>query len=477
MQVSLPALPARRDWAGRRTASGRRPKPPQAGRPHVPTGELRQPGLEVTVVEDTPALVPEIRCSLLLSITRAISSSFDLDEVLGQLLETVRTVVPYDAAGIFILSKTVSPVHAPFGSHMIAGMALHGFRQRPREDDPMLKHGRGIVGLVIRTGATVIVPDVRSDPHYVEGRPTTLSEIAVPITVGGRAIGALDLESDSLRAFSKADAEILEFIANAAALSIERTLLNQEILEKKRMDGQLEVAREVQASLLPQGPPRLDGYEIAAVNIPNIQVGGDYYDYIPLAGGDLALAIADVAGKGVPAALVMASFRAALRTQLGHDPDLPGAMAAVNAFLVDFLKESEFVTAFCASLKPADGRLRYVNCGHNPPLLLRADGRAEKLEDGGTILGFSRDALFAAGEVQLHPGDLLVLYTDGVIEARGPADEDFGIEGLERVLRTSTAAGAEGLIREVIQATQTFSGSTSYADDFTLVILRRAGRA
>jgi len=418
-------------------------------------------------------MLPDVRCSLLLSITRAITTSFDLDDVLHELLETVSSVVPFDAGGIFILRRAFPDVNAPLPSHRIAGMALRGYPERPREDDAMLKSGRGIVGQVIRTGGTIIAPDVRDHPHYVEARATTRSEIAVPIAVHGQVIGALNLESDHLRAFSRTDAEILEFIAGAAALMIERTLLNRELLEKKGLDSQLEIARDVQSSLLPDGPPELEDYEMAAVNIPNIQVGGDYYDYIPLQRRRLAVAIADVSGKGIPAALVMASFRAALRTQLGHDPDVAGAMTAVNAFLVDFLKESEFVTAFCAALKLSDGRLEYVNGGHNPPLLLRAGGGTEMLEAGGMILGFSRDSFYDAGEVEMRPGDVLVLYTDGVIEARNRAGEEFGVARLERVLRETEAAPIEEVVRAVVAAGRSFSETEQFDDDLTLVVLRR----
>ncbi|MFH1143995.1 MAG: GAF domain-containing SpoIIE family protein phosphatase [Candidatus Eisenbacteria bacterium] len=420
---------------------------------------------------EQPTMVPEVRCSVLLDILRAINTSFDLDEILNHLLQTVRSVVPYDAAGIFILRTTITPEGA-LASHVIAGMAMYGFPDT-REDDPMLKSAKGVVGLVIRTGATKIVPDVRLDPDYIPGRPQTRSEIAVPVAVGGKVIGALNLESDDPRAYSKADAEILEFIANAAALSIERALLNREVLEKKRIDGQLDVARQVQASLLPEAPPRLAGYDVAAINIPNAQIGGDYYDYIELANQRMGLAIADVAGKGVPAALIMASFRAALRTQLVHDPDVPGAVAAVNAFLVDFLKDDEFVTAFCAALRLPDGRIEYVNGGHNPPLILRAEGGVDKLDTGGTVLGYSRQVAFEVGETDLGRGDLLVLYTDGIAEARGPRGEEFGIERLERVLRSSIAESAATQVGTVLDAVRSFSGSDQFEDDLTLVILKR----
>jgi sigma-B regulation protein RsbU (phosphoserine phosphatase) len=415
----------------------------------------------------------DLKLRLLQDIIRAVSASFDLDEVLDRLLNTVGSVIPYDAAGIFVLSKAITPVRAPIASHVIAGVAQHGFPDRPWKDDPMLKSGKGIVGDVIRTGTTAIVPDVRRDPRYVEGRAGTLSEIAVPIAVGGKAIGALNLESDRLDTFTGSDAEILEFISSAASIAIERALLNQEILEKRRIENQLEVAREVQASLLPKSPPEIPGFETVAVNIPSIHVSGDYYDYIPLSGGRIGIVVADVAGKGVPAALTMASFCAALRTQLRHDPDLPGAVTAVNAFLVDTLGAAEYVTAFGASLNPEDGHLAYVNCGHNRPLLIRADGPAVELDVGGIILGHDADTEYRAGEARLSRGDLLALYTDGVVEAMDATGEQFGVERLDSLLQAGRARPVEDTAREIIQAARTFTGSEHFDDDVTLLLLRR----
>lgn len=417
----------------------------------------------------------DLKLRLLLDIIRAISASSDLDEVLGHLLTSVRSVIPCEAAGLFVLSQAITPVRPSIAGRVIAGMAQHGFPDRPWKDDPMLNSGKGIVGDVIRTGRTAIVPDVRRDFRYVEGRAETLSEIAVPVVVGGAPIGALNLESDRLDAFARSDAEILEYIANAASIAIERALLNQEILEKRRIEGQLDVAREVQASLLPKRPPEIPGFETVAVNIPTIHVSGDCYDYIPLPGGRVGLVVADVAGNGVPAALTMASFCAALRTQLRHNTDLPEAISVVNAFLVDTLGPAEFVTAFCASLDPADGRLTYVNCGHNPPLLIRAGRPTEELGIGGALLGFPGVGEYQAGEVRLTGGDLLALYTDGVVEALGAGGEQFGVERLESVLRAGRARPVAETAREIIHATRAFTGSEHFEDDVTLLLLRQRG--
>jgi sigma-B regulation protein RsbU (phosphoserine phosphatase) len=168
----------------------------------------------------------------------------------------------------------------------------------PRQDDAMLRSAEGIVGHVIRSGETVLANDVARDPRYLVGRPQTRAELAVPIVSNGRVVGALNLEADQVGAFTAADAEVLEFFASVAALSIEKVVLHHERLEKQRMEHQLGLAREVQKGLLPAALPSLPGDDVAAVQLPTWTIGGDYYDYIPQPDGRLGLVIADVSGKG-----------------------------------------------------------------------------------------------------------------------------------------------------------------------------------
>ncbi|MFI5175475.1 MAG: PP2C family protein-serine/threonine phosphatase [Terriglobia bacterium] len=420
-------------------------------------------------------LSPDTKYHLLLEISQKIGGTLDLDQVLDLLIDAVRSAIPFDAAGIFVLNENSLANRDRIGSHLIAGMATRGFPERPREDDPMLKSGHGIVGYVIRTGQRVIAGDVRHDPHYVEGRAGTLSEIAVPLLVNNQILGALNLESDRLEAFSEADAELLQFISNSAALAIEKAILHRRLLESKRIERQLEIAREVQTSLLPDHPPVLPGYDLSALNLPNSEIGGDYYDFIPLPQKQIGIAIADVSGKGIGAALIMATFRAALRTQIRYDSDISRSLRSVNNFLVESVGRSDFVTAVFGILDPPSGRFCYSNCGHNPPLLLRTGGPTEELDQGGMVLGVSSDALYEVSTVVLNPGDALVFYTDGVIEAPDPGLQEFGLEGLQRAVRAAFARSANEMIQSVVSATEASHGSTGYSDDFTLVVVKREG--
>ena len=416
-------------------------------------------------------LTAERKYRLLLDLSQRISRTLDLQVVLDDLLKALLPAIAYDAAGVFVLSRAV-PLVQRGDANLIAGMVQTGFEDPPA-DDPMLRSGKGIIGHVVHTGETVIAPDVRDDPRYVAGRRATRSELAVPIVSEAGVIGCLNLESDRAGAFSRDDAELLEFFASAAALSIEKALLHRQVLDKQRIEDQLRLAREVQSGLLPGAPPDLPGWDIAAVALPTWAIGGDYYDYVPLGGGRLGLVVADVSGKGIPAALIMATFRAALRTEMRRHADLGAVAAHLNRAVLESRDASRFVTAVCGVLEGESGRLTYVNCGHNPPLLLRGSGSREQLQRGGPALGLFDEAAFEAGSAVLEPGDRLVLYTDGVVEPTDDADQEFGTERLEGAVREATGRPAAQALRSVIDATRAFAGRRDYDDDFTLVVVQR----
>jgi sigma-B regulation protein RsbU (phosphoserine phosphatase) len=356
---------------------------------------------------------------------------------------------------------------------MIAAMASVGFGHIADGTDPMLRTGKGIVGHVIRTGETVVAPDVSCDPHYIQGRVQTRSEIAVPIVSNTEVIGALNLESDELDAFSVADAELLEAFAVAAAICIDKTVMHRQVVEKRLMEQQLKIARDVQASLLPDCAPDVAGYDIAGLNLQAWDIGGDYFDYFPLEDGRVGLVIADVSGKGVSAALLMATFRAALRSEVRRNRPIPTLIEDVHRTLVESMDTSRFVTAVYGILDPALGTFTYINCGHNPPLLLRGSGAQEFLPTGRRAVGMLGSQPTPACVVTIAHGDMLVFYTDGVIEVSDPHDGEFGTAGLTHVLTASAAQPAEEIIHAVVDATRTHAETDHYTDDFTIVVVKR----
>jgi sigma-B regulation protein RsbU (phosphoserine phosphatase) len=397
----------------------------------------------------------------------------DLDEIMEHLLDTVKTVLDYDAAGIFVLNQDLVRGRHESTLGMIAGVARRGFDQNPPEEDDMLMRGQGVIGYVIQHCKSLVVPDVSQDPHYVQGRRATRSEIAVPIIRNERAIGALNLESDRSAAYTPGDVEVLQFFADAAAISIEKAMLHKQLVEQELIGRQLETAREVQLKLLPRSSPDLPGYDIAGICIPTDEIGGDYFDYIPLSHNRLGLAVADVSGHGIPAALVMTAFRALLRTKaLGRSR--PANIAnAIDQLLPEFTGNKHFVTVLYAVLESSSGDLTYISCGHPPPLLLRANGEVETLNRHNPALGIFQNLHYSDEEVNLAVEDILVLYTDGVFEIMNRHGESFGIQRLEQVIRENRQLAADEIILKVIQATQVFSDDYGFLDDFTLVIVKR----
>jgi serine phosphatase RsbU (regulator of sigma subunit) len=418
-------------------------------------------------------LTPEKKYQLLLEISHKVRDTLDLDEIMEHLLDAVKTVLDYDAAGIFVLNQDLvrGRHESPLG--MIAGIARRGFDPNPPEEDAMLMHGDGITGYVIHNCKSVVVPDVRLDPRYVQGRRATQSEITVPIIRNERAIGALNLESDRLSAYTPDEVEVLQFFADAAAISIEKAMLHKQLLEQELIGKQLETAREVQFKLLPHSSPNLLGYDIAGICIPTDEIGGDYFDYIPLSHNRLGLAVADVSGHGIPSALVMTAFRALLRTKARGKSRPANIANTINQILPEFTGDNHFVTVLYAILEAASGNLTYISCGHPPPLLLHANGEVEKLNNHNPALGIFQNLHYSDEEIKLAEGDILVLYTDGVIELMNQHDQLFGTLRLVQVIRENQQLAAAEIILKVIQATQGFSDDYGFLDDFTLVIVRR----
>ncbi|MBK7177245.1 MAG: SpoIIE family protein phosphatase [Chloroflexi bacterium] len=419
-------------------------------------------------------LTAENKYQLLRQISLQIRDTLDLDEILNQLLDMIQTTVSYDAAGIFVLNQDLIHGRHEQPKEIIASVVWRGFdAQRPPEMDPMLSLGKGLIGHVISTGESLVVPDVRLDSRYVVGREGTLSEIVVPIVRNDQPIGALNLESNQLAAYNQEDVEVLLFFADAASISIEKAMLHRQLLENKQIEMQLKMAQAIQSRLLPAEPPVLAGYDIAGTCLPTFEIGGDYYDFIQLPQEQWGLVVADVSGEGIPAAMIMAIFRALLRTHARAGGETAVIAQTMNRLLPDFTGGIDFVTAVFGVLVPDSGQFTYTNCGHNPPLLLRADGRVDTLTQGGPLLSILLGAVYRAAQVTLQVGDLLVLYTDGVVEVMSKEGEEFGLARLQAVLHDAHSLPAQTIIERIIQATQLFSGAANYRDDFTCMVVKR----
>lgn len=418
-------------------------------------------------------LTTQVKYRLLKEIAFSTLDTLDLDKILYKLLDTLASIVNYDAAGIFVLIQNMRDSRRMYPGQMIAGIAKRGFASRPRSDDQMLMQGKGIIGHVIKTGESVLVPDVRLDDRYVEGRKQTRSEITVPIMIKGAITGALDLESDRVNFFNQQDLKILRFFAGAAAISLEKAMLHRQILERSKIEKQLKMAKEVQQRLLPRRMPRRRGYDIAGLCVSTFAVGGDYYDYISLGKEKLALVVADVSGDGIPAALIMTSFKALLHAYARSESDPAEVMKSLNRQLEKFLGKQDFITACYGVLDFSRHRFSYVNCGHPPPLLLVRDRSVRELKKGDPSLNTLQKGRYTAREITLEENDQLILYTDGVTEIFNRNNEEFGIERLKETIRKSGHRPPRVMIQEIRKVTCQFSGEEHYLDDFTLLIIKR----
>lgn len=281
--------------------------------------------------------------------------------------------------------------------------------------------------------------------------------------------------------FSAEDRRTLALFANQAAIALENARLHREALEKERYERDLQLAAEIQRQILPKGVPDVPGYELAGWNRPAREVGGDYYDFISLAPGDdsrqaverLGLALADVSGKGVPAALMVSTLHSAIRLLMGRIGVGSGLVERLNAHVLASSAPNKFITLLMGELEAATGELTYVNAGHNSGLLLRADGAVELLESTGLPVGLLPGSSYRSGRVTLEAGDLLCLYSDGITEAESQAGEELGEERLVEVLRSVAREPVRTILQRVDGEVTEFTGGQPQGDDQTLVLLRR----
>jgi serine phosphatase RsbU (regulator of sigma subunit) len=300
-------------------------------------------------------------------------------------------------------------------------------------------------------------------------------EVAVPLRSGASFQGVLLVgRKANGQPFSEEDLDFLQSLAAQGAAALDNLRLTQEWVEKQKMEKEMAVAREIQRGLLPESAPVVPGWDIAGVNIPCLTVGGDYYDYMECSGGRLGVTIADVSGKGTGPALLMASVQASLRalSALGELP-LDELFTRLNAMVFRSTESNKYVTIFYGLLDPATGELEYVNAGHVYPVLLRKTGQAVPLSEGSPAIGLFPEIEVSVGRATVDAGELLVLYTDGLSEARNPAGEEFEEKGIVASMREVASLPAREIVGRLVSGIRLFAAEAGLIDDLTLVVLRR----
>ena len=324
-------------------------------------------------------------------------------------------------------------------------------------------------------GNVVYIPDIATDPRIIyrdDGRREGIvSVLCTALIYKDRPIGVLRVYSAERKEFSDFEVKLLQSISGQAAAAIENARLQQETVEKERLQRQVQIAAEVQRRMIPAGAPVVPGFDIAALYAPCFELGGDFYDFIEFGTSTLGIAVADVVGKGLPASLLMASVRAAIRAYANDIYDLDEIIARVNRAMVADTRSNEFITLWYGTLNYARRQLTYCAAGHDPALLVR-DGTIQELSAGGMVLGVDSSERYIKEVLQLQPGDLIFIYTDGLSDAVSFSGEKFGKARVRDTLLRYRECTAEQICQNMIWETRRFVGLNRRTDDTTLVAVR-----
>ncbi len=401
--------------------------------------------------------------ALLYDVSMSLGKPLALVDVLREILASLKKLIPYDAAAIFVVDRK---------SQQLESEVHSGYTPDDKEERLRLKLDEGLVGWTARHKTGVICPDCSKDARYVNAREKTRSEMAAPMLSGGRVIGIFNLESNATNAYSEEELRLLQTFAAQAGVSIERARLYEEQQEKHEIERELRLARTVQQFFTPLQSRRLGPFTIAGRNYPSLELSGDCFDFFPLKDPYSAFAIADVAGKGVPASIIMSSFRACLHTVAPYFMRARDIAQRANEILLETVRPHDFVTAFIGVVNHQTGEVTYCNAGHNPAVLMKADGKHELLETGGTILGVFDDLELHQGRFIL--GDsLLLCYTDGTVDAVNHAEEPFGMERLVEFLRENRQFGAARICNALRRRLREHVRDMPQVDDMTFLVLKR----
>ncbi|MGE0128846.1 MAG: SpoIIE family protein phosphatase [Blastocatellales bacterium] len=420
-----------------------------------------------SVEEDALAVISRVSLTLL--------SPLSLDDTLLQVLECVFEVVSADR-GYVMLFET--PEEEPSGAIELVCKAMKTRTPGVANDASNVEISRSISEQVLKQGASVLTSDAQQDPRFQERRSVVLgglrSVMAVPLAVEGRISGMIYVDNPfHTNRFTERDLQLLTLIAGVAAIRIENVRLLEVQQEQKRLANELAVASEIQFRLHPEIPPNIPGYDVVGVSFPCYEVGGDYYDFIEKPDGRTVVALGDVSGKGTGAALLMSSIHAAVRAHTRTRLSASEIVSEINQYIYDNTPANRYVTLFYSELDPRSHQLTYINGGHNSPLLVRASGEVTPLDIGGFPVGITPFGDYREGWVEIEPGDVLVIYSDGVTESLDEQGEEFGEARLIEIVQKNRGRTAPGLRDRIDEALTKFVGKADSVDDLTLVILKR----
>jgi len=421
---------------------------------------------------------------------RFFREAYEADAILSELATKVRSIVETNSLLETVATRIAASLHVP----RIAILLHQGGAFRPayalgyagQLNAAIAPEGVTLRRLRKQAHALVNFEDANSwvqltDDHERASLEQLKPELLLPISLNEQVLGIMSLGTkQSEEAFSKTDIRLLDSVAAQTGLALENGRLTQaiavEIAEREKQNREIEIARDVQQRLFPQEYPPVAGLDYAGACRPALGVGGDYYDFMLLSKNELGIAIGDVSGKGIPAALLMATLRAFLRGQtVERKKNLTTLIANLNRLVYESSESNRYATFFYAEFDAASLTMNYVNAGHNPPMVFRQrEGAPQvlRLDTGGPVIGLMEGWEYSQGTVELEPGDLFLAYTDGISEAMNAADEEWGEERMKNAVLANQHLRAQGLIEQMMVSADKFVAGAPQHDDMTLIVVR-----
>ncbi len=389
-----------------------------------------------------------------------------LDEVLELVLKMVFEATAPERGAVLLLGEDGKSLRVAVSKGMPGG------------DEGRRLISNTIADTVIKEGRSVLTADASVDPRFMEAKSIAIQSIhsamSVPLWNRGNVSGMVYVDSVTRpTVLEKSDLEVLTLLGHLAAIKIEQIRLVERDRRMQTLEQELQAAGTIQQRLLPVQPPEFPGYELHGHNDPCHDVGGDYFDFQIRPSCRLAAAIGDVSGKGMGASLLMASLQSSFRAHVTTDADPVTLVGKLNRTIFENSDAGKFITFFYSEIDPSSGAVTYVNAGHNPPMIFRADGGIEELPSTGTILGFRPQVKYRQGDARLAPGDLLVLYTDGVNEEQAPDGEEFGEERLRQLVLDHRDEPVSTIGDRIREGVNRFRGKAEPFDDLTVCLIRR----
>lgn len=423
-------------------------------------------------IQETTSKIQELQArvedlSSLIHVTNIISSTLDLDVLLGLVMEKAQEVMRAEASSVFLVNEALGVLECE------VALGSHGAKLTKVIH---LAKGQGVAGWVWQYGTSLIVPDVSIDDRFYsdvdqQSGFQTKSILAVPLQSKEKIIGVAEVinRSDG-NEFTDYDLDLFKTFCQQVAMAIENARVHQIELEQERLRQQLESAKEIQQSFMPQKLPQGENgiFDIAARNLPAISVGGDLFDVLMLDDRHVGMLIGDVSGKGIPAALYMARLMSDFRFYVQKHQEPSVLLDKLNELLVDRSRHGMFVTLQFAIVDIWTGKVVFSNAGHLPLIHLRNGAAVTKDRASGPPLGVMKNIPFDDNVLQLVPGDFLLLYTDGIIEAKNSRGEEYSLDRLLACLERHWPSAGQ-VVEECLRHVQSFTRSTPQNDDITLV--------